>query len=131
MIKNIEDKGVEVRLLVSPRVVKDNLERIGIVNRKEKKLYPSCYLVEQDGKYFICHFKDLLKVAGSDDTDRKRRNTIIWLFQNWDLVDKNVKWLDSDIQKKKLFILTREQKMDEGWEIIHKFHYFKNKTEVE
>lgn len=127
MIPEIESKGVAVKLLVSPLIVKDNLERMGIVNRKEKKLFPSCYLIEQDGQHFICHFKDLLKVAGSDDSDKKRRNTIVWLLSKWGLISTAVVFSSDEIQKKKLFILTREQKETEDWNIQHKFHYNKNK----
>lgn len=115
-------KGIEVKLKVRPEIIVDNLERIGIVNRKDKKIYPSCYLINNDNSYFICHFKDLLKVAGADDNDHIRRNTIAWLFSKWGLIDL-IDPIDAEaIQKKKLFVLTKEQKDNEKWEIVHKYH---------
>lgn len=129
MINEIESRGIEVKLKVPARVITENLERIGIVNRKNKKLFPSCYLVENFDKFFICHFKDLLKVPGSDENDKKRRNTIIWLFAKWGLLTSNLTYSEKDIMKRKLFILTKEQKENEKWEICHKWHNIRNKTD--
>jgi len=128
--KNQEDKtmdvGVKIKLITSPEVIKDNLERIGIVNRKEKILYPSCYLLKKNEEYYICHFKELLKENRSEETDIKRRNTIIWLFKKWGLLDVEDSKI-KNIQKKKLFILTNEQRNDDTWEIKHKYHYMTKK----
>lgn|SRR4030065_1318560 len=124
-------KGIEVELKTSPEVIKDNLERIGISNRSEKKLFPSCYLIKSpEGKYFICHFKDLLKIEKADSTDELRRNTIAWLLDRWGILKIVGNKEEYPIQKKKLFILTKEQKAEDSWEIIHKFHETKQKEVV-
>lgn len=117
------NRGVEVKLKVDSDIIKDNLSRIGIANRKEKKIFPSCYLVKEGEKYYIAHFKELLNVPGAIDTDITRRNTIIWLFQNWDMVEAINSEEIKDIQKKKLFILNKKQMEEEKWSINHKWHY--------
>lgn len=116
-------KGIEVELKVDPEIIRENLERMGICNRNEKKLFPSCYLVTtDDGRNFISHFKDLLKIEKADEKDELRRNTIVWLLDKWGILKIKGNKEDYPIQKKKLFILTKEQKEDEKWEIIHKYH---------
>ncbi len=128
-MSEVESKGIAVKLNVTEEIVKENLSRIGIVNRSDKKLYPSCYLIkDENGQYFICHFKDLLKVAGADESDKMRRNTISWLFEKWGLVSI-LEDGELNISKKKLFILTKEQKENEAWNIVHKFHYDKKEKE--
>jgi len=118
------NKGVKVELNVDEEVIKSNLERIGIVNRDKKLLYPSCYLIkDEDGSYAIAHFKELLKIPGQDESDIQRRDTIVWLLNNWGLL----KSLEPNLkkQKRRLFILSVNQKEDEGWTILHKWN---NKT---
>lgn len=129
-MSEVGSRGIPVKLNVSEDIVKENLSRIGIVNRNEKKLYPSCYLIKDDtsGQYLICHFKDLLKVAGADENDKIRRDTITWLFDKWGLVEV-ANNTEITISKKKLFILTKEQKETESWQIVHKFHYDKKEKE--
>ena len=124
-MSTVESKGIAVKLNVSEDIIKENLSRIGIVNRNDKKLYPSCYLIKDDsGQYSICHFKELLKVVGVDESDKMRRDTITWLLDKWGLVTVPTD-TEITISKKKLFILTKEQKETEAWTIIHKFHYDK------
>src|SRR4030042_3362710 len=117
--------GVEVKINTDVGTISDNLRRIGIANRKEKKLFPSCYLIVEDGKTYIAHFKELLKVNGVAESDIVRRDTIIWLLEKWGLLTA-VDTSEVEIQKKKLFILTKEQLKNEKWSINHKWHYRTN-----
>jgi len=70
--------------------VKETLTRIGIASKKEKKLFQSCHILHKQGKYYIVHFKELFMLDGKinnfDDEDKGRRNTIISLLQQWDLI---------------------------------------------
>ena len=70
--------------------VKETLTRIGVASRKEKKLYQSCHILHKQGKYYITHFKELFmldgKVNNFDDEDRGRRNAIINLLEEWNLI---------------------------------------------
>ena len=70
--------------------VKETLTRIGIASKKEKKLFQSCHILHKQGKYYIVHFKELFMLDGKinnfDEEDRGRRNTIIGLLQQWDLI---------------------------------------------
>jgi len=69
--------------------IKETLTRIGIASHKEKKLYQSCHILHNRGRYFIVHFKELFLLDGkkSDFTedDLGRRNTIASLVEQWGL----------------------------------------------
>ena len=93
---NSEDifKGVGIEVtLPSPDSflkVKETLTRIGISSRKEKKLYQTCHILHKQGIYSILHFKELFILDGKKDTfaeeDEARRNTIVNLLEEWELV---------------------------------------------
>ena len=85
--------GVEIKLPTPDSFlkVKETLTRIGISSRKEKKLYQSCHILHKQGRYSILHFKELFILDGKADTftdeDRARRNTIVNLLEEWDLIN--------------------------------------------
>ena len=70
--------------------IKETLTRIGIASRKENKLYQSCHILHKQGKYYIVHFKELFALDGKptdfSDEDKGKRNTIVNLLKEWDLV---------------------------------------------
>ena len=70
--------------------VRETLTRIGVASRKEKKIYQSCHILHKKGKYYIVRFKELFKLDGKptnfDESDIARRNTIIDLLRQWNLV---------------------------------------------
>ncbi len=97
-------------------------------NRKEKKIFPSCYAKKMsDSKVAIFHFKELLKKPELEDSDVKRKNTIVWLLIKWNLIkitdEKTKQEVTSNMLQKKIFILPKKQKDDEKWEVVHKFHF--------
>ena len=88
-----QDQMVEV-LLNEPDdflKVRETLTRIGVASRKEKKLYQSCHILHKQGRYFIVHFKELFALDGKptniSENDIERRNTVVNLLNEWDLVD--------------------------------------------
>ena len=76
--------------------IRETLSRIGVASRKEKELFQSCHILHKKGKYYIVHFKELFKLDGKqtnfDESDIGRRNTIVDLLRQWNLV----KVLDSN-----------------------------------
>jgi hypothetical protein len=85
--------GVEIRLPTQDSFlkVKETLTRIGISSRKEKKLYQSCHILHKKGRYAILHFKELFILDGKKNTftdeDKARRNTIVNLLEEWELIE--------------------------------------------
>ena len=71
--------------------IRETLSRIGVASRKDKELFQSCHILHKRGKYYIVHFKELFKLDGKqtnfDESDLARRNTIIDLLRQWNLVN--------------------------------------------
>lgn len=85
--------GVEI-LLPEPDnflKIKETLTRIGIASRKDHKLYQSCHILHKKGRYAILHFKELFILDGKEnnfsDEDKSRRNTIVNLLEEWELLE--------------------------------------------
>lgn len=84
--------GIEISLPTPDSFlkVKETLTRIGISSRKEKKLYQTCHILHKQGRYAILHFKELFILDGKKNTfteeDLARRNTIVNLLEEWELI---------------------------------------------
>lgn len=93
--------GVEIELPSDDSFlkIKETLTRIGISSRKEKRLYQSCHILHKKGRYAILHFKELFILDGKQNTftdeDLSRRNTIVNLLEEWELL----KIIDSEKTK--------------------------------
>lgn len=117
------DYGVEIKLKSDFLVVKETLERIGVANRRKKIITPSCYIIYQDHKYYIVHFKELLANNGFkkaiDEQDISRRNAIATLLDNWGLVEMKDDDLYQITLKENIFVLPYAEKKD--YTINHKY----------
>jgi hypothetical protein len=116
--------GLKVKPIVHEKIIKEALSRIGIANRTDRALYPSCYLTIINNQYIIAHFKELFPILNSNgeaivtDQDISRRNTIINLLKNWNLIEIQDPCFETD--DKFVFVLKREFK--DEWTIFHKIN---------
>lgn len=91
-MNDLLDSLVEVRIAEEEDFlkIKETLTRIGVASRKEKKLYQSCHIFHKQGRYYIVHFKEMFAIDGKpsnfSDEDKGRRNKIIELLQDWQLL---------------------------------------------
>tara|TARA_R100000654_G_scaffold54802_1_gene80972 strand:+ start:137 stop:535 length:399 start_codon:yes stop_codon:yes gene_type:complete len=120
--------GVEIALREKDDFLKirETLTRIGVSSKKEKKLFQSCHILHKRGRYAIMHFKELFILDGlsSDisDTDIARRNTIVDLLSEWELLDI----VDEEISEEskaslgQIKIISHRDKQD--WELVPKYH---------
>jgi len=71
--------------------VKETLERIGIGSNRTKTLYQSAHVFHKAGRYYICHFLEMFALDGRKATlveeDVARRNFIVKLLTDWDLIE--------------------------------------------
>jgi hypothetical protein len=122
-----EKIGISVKLNKDFSVIRETLERIGIINKKEKVVYPSCYCVESKtpGIYKIVHFKELFPLfdrdTNFDRNDKLRRNTTVLLLKNWKLIELVDSQEIDEIQSEKLSVLKHSEKSD--YTIVHKFKF--------
>jgi len=120
--------GVEVELPTQDSFlkVKETLTRIGISSRKEKKLYQSCHILHKQGRYSILHFKELFILDGKHNTlteeDISRRNTIVNLLEEWELVKilDPSKTTDPVASLNQIKIISFKEKND--WELTVKYN---------
>jgi hypothetical protein len=103
--------------------VKETLTRMGIANNKAKVLYQSCHILQKQGRYYVVHFKEMLRMDGRqvdiDGEDYQRRDSIAQLLEDWGLVD-----IISD--KNELFELTNNFrvisfKQKDDWSLKSKY----------
>ena len=117
----MDNLGIEIELIENFLLIKETLERMGIRNSQERKFFPSCYCIEEDGKYYIYHFKELFSKEGKESTfndiDKLRRNTIAYFLQKWGLI--KTKEDISEIMEKKIDVLSHADKPQ--YQICHKF----------
>lgn len=114
--------GVEVELKEHFSIVRESLDRIGIASKDKKILNPSCYLLHKRGKYYIIHFKNLLKLDGKEtnysEEDDIRQASIARLLEDWGLIEI----LDEEaLPEENVFVFVLPFKEKEEWQIIHKY----------
>lgn len=118
---------IEVRLQKEDDFLKirETLSRIGVVSKKEKKLFQSCHILHKQGHYYIVHFKELFALDGKpnnfSEEDQGRRNTIANLMAEWGLLQL----VDPSKSKEPLTpisqikVLSYSEKND--WELVTKY----------
>jgi hypothetical protein len=124
--------GIKVKLVKDYALVCETLERIGVVNHKEKIIYPSCYcrkVESSDGpQYTICHFKEMFSIQGKPSSftnvDSLRRCTITYLLQKWGLIQVVDSNDVSKILDEKIDVVAHKDKNQ--YKIIHKFKQHRN-----
>ena len=97
--------------------VAETLTRIGYPNFKTKTLSQSCHILHKQGRYYICHFKELYKLDGkhSDMTedDYLRRNMIARMLDEWNMVKVvDTAEIDSPLPFSKVKVVKYSEKRD-------------------
>jgi hypothetical protein len=126
--------GIEIKLKNKEDFlkVKETLTRIGVSSKKEKKLYQSCHILHKQGRYTIIHFKELFSLDGKetnfDEEDMSRRNTIVALLEEWNLIEI----LDSEKIKSpraamsRIKVITHKDKNE--WTLVSKYNIGKKRA---
>lgn len=105
--------------------IKETLTRIGIASRKDKILYQSCHILHKQGKYYIVHFKELFLLDGKQpdftEDDKGRRNTIVNLLTEWNLLTLvDVKKSEDPVSPLSLIKIVSFKDKDQ-WNLIPKY----------
>lgn len=125
--KIFKDVGVHVTLF-DPEdfmVVRETLSRIGVSPKGKKVLYQSTHLIHKNEVYIIAHFKELFALDGLpsniSEEDIKRRNAIIKLLEEWELIEiVDKEKVKDSMSINGLKIIKYNEKDD--WELIPKFN---------
>ena len=133
--------SIEVEALVEIRLkqpddflkVKETLTRIGVASKKDKTLYQSCHIQHKQSRYYIVHFKELFMLDGKpsnfSDNDAGRRNTIVNLLAEWDLVQivDNDKVKENIVPINQLKIISFKEK--DEWNLVAKYNIGNKKSD--
>jgi|TARA_Y100001951_G_C11284781_1_gene267890 hypothetical protein len=133
---NIEVEALVEIILKQPDdflKVKETLTRIGVASKKDKTLYQSCHILHKQSRYYIVHFKELFMLDGKpsnfSDNDAARRNTIVNLLSEWDLVQivDNDKVKDNVVPINQLKIISFKEK--DEWNLVAKYNIGNKKSD--
>lgn len=142
MNNSIVDTLVEIKLEHEDDfvIIMETLTRIGIASKESKKLTQTCHILHKQGKYYIVHFLEMFMLDGKQthftEEDCARRNTIISLLEQWELltvIDKeSIK--EPRASMRRIMVIKAEDKKfktdeygnqiiqnPEGWELISKY----------
>ena len=121
------DVGVHIKLFDDEdfMVVRETLTRMGVSPKGKNILYQSCHLVHKDGIYVVAHFKELFALDGLPSNvsteDIQRRNAIVKLLEDWELleiIDKEK--IKDQMPLTGMKIIKYGEK--DNWELIPKFN---------
>ena len=125
-VEEIVDDMVEINLVNedSFNTVKETLTRIGIMNKVEKKLFQTCHIFHRRGKYYICHFKEMMLLDGKpvtlNEQDIQRRNRIVNILFRWGFITPvNNDYMENMVRRDQIEVLPYLQK--EEWELVPKY----------
>ena len=105
--------------------VRETLTRIGVASRKDNMLYQSCHILHKKGRYYIVHFKELFALDGKPtditENDIARRNTIVNLLAEWELVKivKPEQTKDPIVSMSQVKIIPYKEK--DEWNLVTKY----------
>lgn len=111
--------------------IKETLTRIGVASRKDKKIFQSCHILHKQGRYYIVHFKELFALDGKpsnfSEDDVARRNTIVNLLAEWELIKLiNPKKSSEPVAPfSQVKVITHKEK--DEWELVAKYNIGKKR----
>lgn len=97
-VTNVPNSFVEVKLTDDESFLKvrETLTRMGVASKSgTKKLFQSAHILHKrdingNPRFYIVHFKEMFLLDGKDSTlsakDIERRNTIVFLLEEWGLL---------------------------------------------
>ena len=105
-------------------IIRETLSRIGIANRKTQTLYQSVNILHKRGKYYLCHFKQLMELDGRsstlDDIDRGRLLKIAKMLAEWGLTKIiNIPAIYDNIEPQFAYVLSAQQA--KTWQLVEKY----------
>jgi hypothetical protein len=121
------DVGVHIKLFDDEdfMVVRETLTRMGVSPKGKNILYQSCHLVHKDGVYVVAHFKELFALDGLPSNvsteDIQRRNAIVKLLEDWELLEVIDKEKIKDQMPLTGMKIIKYGEKD-NWELIPKFN---------
>jgi len=124
---------IKVTPLVSPKIISDTINRMGVASESNKMLYTTGVLIKDPSEqWYVAHFKELLYAIDSNretvlDEDNARLGMIVNLLVQFNLVQAEFQ----DISPINLKVLKKTDISDNGgdWHVVKKFTPSQSKME--
>jgi len=106
------------------RKVKETLQRMGVPSRRENTLFQTAHVFHKQGRYYICHFKEMFGADGKEaelsEGDLARRNLIVKFLTDWEMIQPiTTNWETPMGNPRMLKVLKHSEKDD--WELVAKY----------
>lgn len=116
------------------RKVKETLQRMGVPSKKDKVLIQSAHILHKQGKYYICHFKELFaadgKFADLSEDDIARRNLIVKYLKDWGMVTPVTSNWEHPVSNPRFLKVIKYHEKDD-WELLTKYSIGNKQTQYE
>jgi hypothetical protein len=117
---------IEVIPKININIIEETLTRIGICDKANRIIYPSCVLFKDvDSKYYLCHFKEMFEIRKTKpsyfnitEEDILRTNSVALLLEDWNMLDL----IDFPEEIDTVYVGTIPYKDKRYWTIKHKFN---------
>lgn len=106
------------------RKVKETLQRMGVPSRRENTLFQTAHVFHKQGRYYICHFKEMFGADGKEaelsEGDLARRNLIVKFLKDWKMIEPiTTNWEVPMGNPRMLKVLKHSEK--DGWTLTAKY----------
>jgi len=106
------------------RKLKETLQRMGVANRRDKKLCQTAHVLHKQGRYYIAHFKLMMALDGKpaelSENDLGRMNLIVRYLKEWGMIiPVDTSWEQPMGSPSMLKVLKHSEKDD--WELTNKY----------
>lgn len=117
---------IEIIPKVNISIIEETLTRIGVCDKKNKIIYPSCVLFKDvDSKYYLCHFKEMFELRKTKpsyfnltEDDLLRLNSVGLLLEEWNMLDL----IDFPEEVDTVYVGTIPFNQKYQWTVKHKFN---------
>lgn len=134
-IEDVIQKMVEITPVGDDgfRKVKETLMRIGLPSNKDQTLYQSAHILHRQGRYYICHFKQMFELDGKRTTltedDIARRNRIVKMLIDWNLIEDMEPQLLEPMGRPGIVKVIKYTEKDD-WTLVQKYAIGVKKGEI-
>jgi hypothetical protein len=117
---------IEIIPKININIIEETLTRIGVCDKKNKIIYPSCVLFKDvDSKYYLCHFKEMFELRKTKpsyfnltEDDLLRLNSVALLLEDWNMLDL----IDFPEEVDTVYVGTIPFNQKHKWIVKHKFN---------
>lgn len=107
------------------RKVKETLQRMGVPSRRDNTLFQTAHILHKQGRYYICHFKQMFAIDGRSaelsEGDIARLNLIVKYLTDWGMITPKTDDWQSPMGVPRMLKVLRHSEKDD-WNLEQKYN---------